>query len=157
MPTLIICSRFEAERQLTTRGGARPITHVVSIGGYGAVIPDGFEEHPGPKLRLTFDDVLEAGPGSFAARPEDLLRLVEFARGIPDAGSKVLVHCEAGISRAPAVAFVLLCSMMEPGTEEDAMGMIRTLAPSAVPNPRIVELGDRALCRQGALMRALYR
>jgi len=57
--------------------------------------------------------------------PEVLERGVEFAReALNDAGSKLYIHCAAGVHRAPMMALAVLCAM---GWElERAMVLIET-------------------------------
>jgi len=55
-------------------------------------------------LRLNFDDVIERGEPSDILFAEDLAReITKFVDAWPDA-ERVMVHCNAGVSRSPGVA-----------------------------------------------------
>lgn len=155
MTTLIICGRLDAGRHLSIREKATAITHVVSIGADWDAPPDGFEVYSGIKLRLTFDDVLVTKGSRRAPGEDDIQSLIAFARDIHSPAPTVLVHCGEGQSRGPAAAYVMLCAWMGPGAEEKVAAMVRGLRVGCVPNRRMIELGDEALGRGGAMLRAL--
>ena len=66
----------------------------------------------------------------------------------------MLVHCHAGVSRSPAAALLILALEDGPGAEERSCARLREVAPWALPNKRIVSIGDRLLGRGGRLLDA---
>jgi predicted protein tyrosine phosphatase len=81
---------------------------------------------------------------------------VEFFRkawSTPD--SKILISCDQGASRSPALAYVLIADQAGPGREIEAFGVILDIRPVAVPNGLVIRLGDEFLQRNGALLTPL--
>lgn len=76
--------------------------------------------------------------------------IIEFGRDIP-AGAKVLIHCWAGISRSTAAAFLLACLHLP---TDEAMNLILSLRPGAVPNRLIIKFADRILGAGGKMVSA---
>lgn len=67
----------------------------------------------------------------------------------------LLVHCQAGISRSTAAAYVIAASVLGPGHELEALRLVCRLRPEAFPNLLVVQHADRLLGRQGRLVQAL--
>lgn len=85
------------------------------------------------------------------ARARDI---IEFAKAWDGAGD-ILIHCNRGVSRSTAAAFIILC-IREPGTPEAAlMRRIRAAAPHADPCPLFVTYADEILGRDGRMAEAL--
>jgi predicted protein tyrosine phosphatase len=153
---LVITSRVKAGQWLHSTS-KRP-QWVISIGSplLRHSKPSGLNKMPpGRVLRLEFDDVTKAaGPYT----PPSIVHvegLVDFCKRI--GSGRVLVHCEAGVSRSTASAFVLLCVRLGPGKERDAMRQVRKVCRDARPNKLIVRLADDLLGREGAMVAALQR
>ena len=68
---------------------------------------------------------------------------------------KILVSCEYGASRSPALAYVLLADKGGAGNEPKAFQHLMAIRPTAVPNSLVVKLGDIVLDRRGALLKPL--
>ena len=66
----------------------------------------------------------------------------------------LLVHCYAGASRSPAVAYALACQALGPGREREALDYVLRLRPQAVPNAFVVNLADQLLVAEGRLVKA---
>ncbi|MDZ7628081.1 MAG: hypothetical protein U5J99_06690 [Parvularculaceae bacterium] len=80
--------------------------------------------------------------------------IIEFARAWDGAGD-ILIHCNRGVSRSTAAAFIILC-IREPDTPETAlMRRIRAAAPHADPCPLFVAYADDILERGGRMTDAL--
>jgi len=72
-----------------------------------------------------------------------------------DRNAPLVVHCYAGISRSTASAFAAVCAL-NPHRDEIAIArQIRAASPIASPNRLIVSLADKALGREGRMLRAL--
>jgi predicted protein tyrosine phosphatase len=72
-----------------------------------------------------------------------------------DRAAPLVIHCYAGISRSTASAFMTVCALNPHRDEIVIAQQIRAASPSAYPNRLIVSLADRALGRQGRMVRAL--
>lgn len=85
------------------------------------------------------------------ARARDI---IEFARSWDGTGD-ILIHCNRGVSRSTAAAFIILC-MREPGTPEASlMRRIRAAAPHADPCPLFITYADEILGRGGRMADAI--
>jgi len=85
----------------------------------------------------------------FELKPSGLLRRgVEFAtRALDENGSKVFIHCAAGVHRGPMMALAVLGSM---GWDlEDARDLIEGRRPAADLAPVYVESVEKFLGRDG--------
>lgn len=81
------------------------------------------------------------------ARARDLIDFVKAWDGAGD----ILIHCNRGVSRSTAAAFVVLC-MLEPHSSEAAlMKRLRAAAPHADPCPLLVTYADDILGREGRM------
>ena len=81
-------------------------------------------------------------------------QVLNFVRGW-DRSAPLVVHCYAGISRSTASAFAAAC-MLNPHRDEISIArQIRAASPIASPNRLIVSLADKALGREGRMLRAL--
>src|SRR6266404_7697786 len=89
---------------------AAGVTHVLSILDPDCPDPEAFGEFaPHRRLALRFHDIIEPTPERLAPSREDVERLLAFGREIGEpAGSHLLVHCHAGVSRSTAAAALIL-------------------------------------------------
>jgi predicted protein tyrosine phosphatase len=105
-------------------------------------------------LRVQVDDITEHMDGFVAPCETHIEQILNFVRSW-DRHAPMVVHCFAGISRSTASAFAAAC-MLNPHRDEIAIArQIRTASPIAQPNRLIVSLADRALGRDGRMLRAL--
>jgi predicted protein tyrosine phosphatase len=105
-------------------------------------------------LRVQVDDITEHMDGFVAPCETHIEQILNFVRSW-DRSAPMVVHCFAGISRSTASAFAAAC-MLNPHRDEIAIArQIRTASPIAQPNRLIVSLADRALGRDGRMLRAL--
>jgi len=65
------------------------------------------------------------------------------------------VHCWAGISRSTAAAFVSVCALRPQRDEREIAKALRSVSPTATPNPRIVAFADGLLGRKGRMIAAI--
>jgi predicted protein tyrosine phosphatase len=89
------------------------------------------------------------------ATEEDIWQIIRLAEGLRSETGRVLIHCEAGVSRSTAAALIMYAYWLGPGCEWEAMEQVRTQRPVAFPNRRMVELADRLLVRGGRLVGVL--
>ena len=105
-------------------------------------------------LRVQMDDITSEMEGFTAPNEAHVDQVLGFVRGW-DRKAPLVIHCYAGISRSTASAFAAICAL-NPGRDESSVArQIRALSPSAYPNRLIVTLADKALNRNGRMLRAL--
>ena len=106
-------------------------------------------------LKVQMDDITEALEGFVAPTETHIEQVLTFVRGW-DRQAPLVVHCYAGISRSTASAFAAVCAL-NPHRDEIAIArQIRSASAIASPNRLIVSLADKALGRDGRMLRALY-
>jgi predicted protein tyrosine phosphatase len=105
-------------------------------------------------LRVQVDDITEHMDGFLAPNDSHIEQVLNFVRNW-DRSAPLVVHCYAGISRSTASAFAAVC-MLNPHRDEVSIArQIRAASPIAAPNRLIVSLADKALGRDGRMLRAL--
>jgi predicted protein tyrosine phosphatase len=105
-------------------------------------------------LKVQVDDITEQMDGFLAPSEAHIEKVLNFVRSW-DRSAPMVVHCYAGISRSTASAFAAAC-MLNPHRDEIAIArQIRAASPIAAPNRLIVSLADKALGREGRMLRAL--
>lgn len=105
-------------------------------------------------LILSMDDISMPLEGYELPGETHVAQLIAFVRDW-DRTTPMVVHCYAGISRSSAAAYAAACAL-NPAREEAAIAMaLRQASPIASPNARIVALADRALGRNGRMVRAI--
>ena len=105
-------------------------------------------------LKVQVDDITEQMHGFVAPSEIHVEQVLNFVRGW-DRRAPLVVHCYAGISRSTASAFAAAC-MLNPHRDEISIArQIRAASPIASPNRLIVSLADKALGRDGRMLRAL--
>jgi predicted protein tyrosine phosphatase len=105
-------------------------------------------------LKVQMDDITEQLDGFVAPNEKHIEQVLNFVRGW-DRSAPLVVHCYAGISRSTASAFAAVCAL-NPQRDEIAIArQIRSASPIAAPNRLIVSLADKALGRDGRMLRAL--
>ena len=153
MPDLVIevASRSEAGDILGSPDRCGEVTYLISIGAPNDELPIGYH-NVSSKLRLLFGDTLDAESG---ATEVDVWTLIELAQNLRSSKGKVLIHCEAGVSRSTAAALIVYACWLGRGRECEAMSRVLAQRPIAIPNRRMVQLADHLLKRNGRLLEAL--
>ena len=147
---IIVASRAEACDLLGPDADPEAFSFVVSIGDPEDEPPAGYRRVRNG-IRLSFYDTYdEYGPSE-----RDVERLIHFAREISNRRGKVLTHCQAGISRSSAAAYIIYAIAAGPGGEEEALRRVYAQRPMASPNRRMVQIADELLGRDGAMIDAL--
>jgi predicted protein tyrosine phosphatase len=134
-------------------------THVVSIWhfqptvGRDDIAKSMHETFSGARIHVAvFDDIEAEASGLVAPSEPAIADILDFALGIPIDG-RVLVHCAAGISRSPAVAFSIACQILGPRKERIALNAIIAVRPQMTPNRLVVRLADLVMGRNGAMIK----
>ena len=146
-----ICSYSERDSYRSQQ-----ITHMITIANPGADnAPPGW--FTGDHLPLWFGDVVSEQDAracrTKAASADDIQQAIVFYRVARHLGNaRLLVTCDYGASRSPAVAYLLRADQLGPGYEAEALRDILAGRPDAVPNTHVVNLGDLLLGRQGTLI-----
>ena len=109
---------------------------------------------PANHLKVQMDDITEAIEGFVAPTETHVEQVLNFVRGW-DRSAPLVVHCYAGISRSTASAFAAACALNPHRDEITIARQIRAASPIAAPNRLIVSLADKALGREGRMLRAL--
>ena len=109
---------------------------------------------PANHLKVSMDDITEEMDGFVAPSETHIDQVLNFVRGW-DRGAPLVVHCYAGISRSTASAFAAVCALNPHRDEIEIARQIRARSAIASPNRLIVSLADRALGREGRMLRAL--
>src|SRR5919106_1253388 len=148
--TIVVASRPEAGDILVSPESCAEIACLVSIGDSQDELPAGYDNVPRKVRLLVADVVTELG-----ATEEDIRRIIRLADGLLSDTGRVLIHCEAGVSRSSAAALIMYAYWLGPGREQEAMERVLSQRPVAIPNRRMIELADRLLDRGGRLLKVL--
>jgi predicted protein tyrosine phosphatase len=144
MPTLTISSRALAGKILNNP--KYKIDFLISIGDPDRDPPSGFHRFPSEnRLKLTFFDYvprINQPPIHYPPTIEDINRVIDFTHNkikpVLAAQPEILIHCEVGISRSPAIAQIVL---QELGMiEGEARDKVLEVRPQAVPNEFVLSL-----------------
>lgn len=145
-----VANRLEASNILCSPDRCAQITYLLSIGDSSDPLPEGYA-NAHRKLRLVVADVVtEEG-----ATEEDVLRIIQVAEQLHSTSGKVLIHCEAGVSRSSAAALIMYACWFGPGREWEAMRRVIAQRPIAMPNRRMVAFADELLGLGGRLLQVL--
>jgi predicted protein tyrosine phosphatase len=105
-------------------------------------------------LKVSMDDITEHIDGFVAPNDWHIEQVLSFVRAW-NRSAPLVVHCYAGISRSTASAFAAACALNPHRDEMSIARQIRAASPIAQPNRLIVTLADKALGREGRMVRAL--
>lgn len=148
MIDLTICSRVLAGKILNNP--KNKIDFLISIGCPDRDPPSGFHRFPKEKrLKLTFFDyiadlkefdLIKSKP--YSPTIEDINKVITFTansiKPVLDINPSLLIHCEAGISRSPAIAQIVL---QELGFDAKmARDEVMRVRPQALPNEFVLSL-----------------
>jgi predicted protein tyrosine phosphatase len=109
--------------------------------------------HPDRHHHLNFDDIVEPMPGYLEPSEHHVARIIQLAGELSDR-DRILVHCQAGISRSSAAALIIL-SARNPGHERAIARRLREEGPWFFPNRLMLDLADRLIGRGPVLTAAL--
>lgn len=130
--------------------------HLVTLINLGTTVARPAGIAPARHLFLGMSDISQALDGHVLAGQEHMARLLAFLRDW-DRAEPMVIHCWAGISRSTAAAYIAACALRPERDEDEVADALRSAAPSATPNARLVALADAALGRRGRMIRAITR
>lgn len=104
-------------------------------------------------LKLCVDDE-SSGESISAAARRRAEAIVQFLSGWNGEGD-ILIHCNRGVSRSTAAAFVVMCLRAPEADERVLAGRLREAAPFADPCPLLVAYADELLGRDGRMIEAI--
>ena len=148
-----ICSREEAGEILCSPAKRKDVVMLVSIGEAHDPAPAGFG-NVATRHQFVFADTNgEDGP-----RVEDVERLIATAQTLADHSSgRVVIHCQAGISRSTAAATIFWAVLLGEGREDEAIARVLAARDFAIPNRRMIRIADSLLGRAGRLVAAVAK
>ncbi len=147
---IYVCSLADLHATVKATGASHVLTIMANVAQ--VVRPETVIE--ANHLRVQVDDITEAMDGFVAPDASHVTQVMDFVRGW-DRASPLVIHCYAGISRSTASAFTAACMLNPHRDENEIARRIRTASPIASPNRLIVSLADKALGRDGRMVRAL--
>jgi predicted protein tyrosine phosphatase len=149
---IVICSREEAGEILCSPSRRKDVVLLVSIGEAHDPAPAGFR-NVSPRLRFLFPDT----NGEAGATADDVQRLIDTARTFAEKSGRVVIHCQAGISRSTAAATIFYAVLLGEGREDEAIARVIAAREFAMPNRRMIRLADEMLGRKGRLIAAVEK
>jgi predicted protein tyrosine phosphatase len=145
-----VCS-LAALPETVRRTGA---SHVLTVMGNIDQVQRPESVKPANHLKIAVDDITEPMDGFVAPSDTHIAQVLNFVRGW-DRNAPLVIHCWAGVSRSTASAFAAACMLNPHRDEMEIARRIRAASPIASPNRLIVSLADKALGRDGRMLRAL--
>lgn len=131
--------------------GARDVLTLINA---ETAVPTPAGVEAGRHLFLGFNDIDVPTEGMVAPSADHLDRFLEFGCRW-DREKPLAIHCFAGISRSTAAAYILALAI-NPDLDEAALASeLRSRAPSATPNKRLIALADEKLQRGGRMIDAI--
>lgn len=152
MIDIVICSREEAGEILCSPSRRKDVVLLVSIGEPHDPTPAGFR-NVSPRLRFLFADT----NGELGATVDDVRRLIDTAQSFAEKSGRVVIHCQAGISRSTAAATIFYAVLLGEGREDEAIARVIAARAFAMPNRRMIRFADELLGRGGKLIAAVER
>jgi predicted protein tyrosine phosphatase len=149
-PTIEVFSRDEVGDILCSRRRCAEVAYLLSIGDVQDVLPVGYENVSHKTRLLVADVVTELG-----ATEGDIRKIIALAEELRSTNGRILIHCEAGVSRSTAAALIMYACWLGPGREHGAMMRVMAQRPIAIPNRRMVQIADSLLDREGRLLAEL--
>ena len=168
MNRIHVCSLARVERTLQETGAS----HVMTLLGPGLRIERPASIVAERHIRVGISDIVAADDGRILPEherdghilPEEahILEIIDFARRwdelgrMPGSGrGALLIHCYAGVSRSTAAAYASLLALDPDRDEFELAHELRRCSPTASPNPRLIEIADRLLQREGRMVSAI--
>ncbi len=105
-------------------------------------------------LLLAMNDIAELRDGMTIPGEAHVRRMLDFVQAA-DCAKPLAINCYAGVSRSTAAAYIVAIALAPSLGEMELAHTLRFLSPSATPNPRLIEVADAILGRQGRMIAAI--
>ncbi len=148
---IIVAPKSRLEAAIDATGA----THLIALVSPSTEFERPQETEPDACLHLSFNDIAEKREGLVAPTREHMRQILNFAASVP-ASQTLVVHCYAGVSRSTASAYAIACARRPDLAESALAARLRTLSPSATPNPLLVAHADALLGREGRMVSAIH-
>jgi predicted protein tyrosine phosphatase len=133
--------RIGADRLVSLLSAGTEMTRPVSIRA---------ENH----LLMNMHDISAEQDGMTLPGEAHVRQLLDFARAW-DRSRPLAINCWAGVSRSTASAYIIAAAFDPSRDETELALLLRRLSPTATPNPRLIEVADQILGRNGRMVRAI--
>jgi predicted protein tyrosine phosphatase len=150
MPYLVVSPLAHIQRVATATGAKRMLTVINA----GTPVERPREIAEEDHLFLGFNDIAMPMEGMTLPGESHVRAILDFAREW-DRADPMIVHCFAGISRSTASAYMIALALNPELDEKELAHELRWRAPSATPNPKLVEIADAVLGREGRMVDAI--
>jgi len=100
---------------------------------------------------VTMEDNREAIDTLDAPNSKNVGEAISFAIKKINEGKHLIIHCQMGFSRSPAIAFLVLCHYTDP---QSAINEVYSIRPNISPNRNIIAIGDELLGLKGSAIKA---
>lgn len=150
MSAIHVCAQSQIGAVVMARGARSLVSLVNDAVGIKRPVQIAPERH----LFLGLSDIVVSQPGFTLPQQQHVAELLAFVRRW-DRVAPMVIHCYAGVSRSTAAAFIAACALQPECSEQSHAQYIRKLSPTATPNPRLVQLADDFLQREGRMVAAI--
>ena len=144
--TMIVVSSFDSAAQAYRKYRPR---YVVSILGDDEGPTPCFDDLPADHHIELRGDCSNTDNGSARCR-----RLIALAESW-DRSAPILIHCQQGVARSMAAAYILLCVVEKDRCEKEIARRLRRAAPHADPNLLLISQADALLDRHDRMVEAI--
>lgn len=152
MANIVIKSRDQAIEMLENKKYNQDVTAIVSISdpnkGTPKIVKKIQDQNDKIILVLHFDDMEKEMINNPRCRgwqpPQEkhIKSIIHYANDILNSGGTILCHCNAGISRSAAAAYILKCIDLGEGKEEEALSELLKNRDYIAPNRLMIELAQ---------------
>jgi predicted protein tyrosine phosphatase len=145
-----VCSLSKVEETVARTGAGRLLSLLSA--GTAVMRPASIAQQN--HLHLVMHDIAVAQDGMTMPGEAHVRDLLDFAYRW-DRARPLVVHCYAGISRSTASAYIIAAALAPERDEAELARTLRSLSPSATPNPRLIAVADVLLDRRGRMVEAI--
>jgi predicted protein tyrosine phosphatase len=145
-----VCSLSKVEETVARTGAGRLLSLLSA--GTEVMRPASIAQQN--HLHLVMHDIAVAQDGMTMPGEAHVRDLLDFAHRW-DRTRPLVVHCYAGISRSTASAYIIAAALAPERDEAELARTLRSLSPSATPNPRLIAVADVLLDRSGRMIEAI--
>lgn len=148
--SLIVCS-LSAIHDVAAQTGA---SHMLTVISSGSDVQRPASIAAKDHLYLEFNDITAPAHGLVPPSPADVEKILAFGQSW-DQRAPMIVHCWAGVSRSTAAGYILSHALTPGSNPHDLARLLRSRAPWASPNGRMVGFADDLLGAGGQMRQAI--